>query len=348
MPLPNIVTNGLIGYWHPGKFDRRLPGKALSLPITTWRGLTGIDLNAVGINTVNLFSGCGTIKDPYGIYFNGSMELNPGATSGSKVIPAWTICVWYKTSIEEINNIQRNLFKIGTYDVYNYDFIYYDVFIDTAGYLKYYNSTSSISIADGNIHLLTFNQYSLGTVYFDAYLDTTKIVPCSQGPRKNVWDAVYLQRAFWNFVGTVYAIFIYGATYSKSGGLPFSSITQNYQAGYLMRGWGSNTVLTGAMATEVLNSLSDKMNYMTFIKGTFEETSRVAVNLTNNIDLTNMLLTINCKGSDVGTNFPIDIIGANFYKDGTSTSPTLTYLFDTITFNSSTDTHNLFIQLEVK
>jgi len=338
MPLPNIVTNGLVGYWHPARVDKRLPGTMLATPITIWSGLTGYNLTA-SVDLKPYFKGTGGLSDPYRFHLTtDTISLNGNST------PASTFCIWLKVKPEEVPPSSYTLFGL-----YIGSSRYTSITINNTGHIIAGSYTYDVSIADETIHFITITgwvgyvgNYPSGGYYGNCYFDavfkssTTFYIMYANGLTGGALTNIGPLK------GAIYSIYTYNRALSDA------EVTQNYQAGYLMRGWGNNTVLTGAMATEVLNSLSDKMKYMTFIKSTFEETSRVAVNLINNIDLTNMLLTINCKGSDIGTAFPIDIIGVNFYKDDTSTSPTLSYLFDTITFNSSTDTHNLFIQLEVK
>lgn len=340
MPLPNIITSGLTGFWHPSRVDRFNDARSLNGPYFNWVNILGKNILTSSRDLTLYATGKGTLENPNAFAFRGDSTTFSIDLSSSP--SAYTATLWFKITPQEHNGVSQQLLRIS-----NVSTLTGWVGIDTNGYLNSINKTGTAIVTDGNIHCVSLRMwffnvggYSSGGCAGDIFLDGQLHISSATFRQTNSNTDTSLMLAYIGpFAGTIYSC------YTHNRKLSDTEMLLNYQAGHMiyMQGIGAYK----DFKTDLLSQLKNNFGYISLITSTYNETQRVAINLTSMLDVQNMVLTIPLSGSQFSSSFPLEAIGANFYKDSQSDSPILSVFFEKLMFLSSQDSHNLFLFLKV-
>lgn len=335
MPLPNIVTSGLATFYHPARIDRRSPITQQASPFLVWQNLLGMQTFTSNTDLVPFASGNGSLTNPYAIRFQGTEVTLSGYS------PGFTATIWFRLTPEEHDGRTLGLFYLGNYAVG------VNISIDSGGYLKSGGVVGTRQVNDGNLHCVAFRGWYFGVgnydsggfagdTFLDGQIELSNVI--YRQTYANTTPDCYL-KTVGNFSGTIYCF------YTHNRKLSDVEMQQNYNAGFMLS--NIEIACNNDFVDDFLNQVIQTYRYVSLITSDYDETQRVEVT-PNIIDKARYcLVNFQLIGSDFSSEFPLECIRANFYKDTTSTSPVLSVPFSKITFYSGQDIHNLFLTLRV-
>lgn len=348
--IRKIVTDGLVGYWHPARADYFSEGRN-SNSTNVLKDLTG-NLND---GTLQNFSytdnsgwvGEGTFDNPYGLRLNGNgfkdwVDLGTGLQYMTHTIEAW---------IKADSDTQVNGCIFSKYGNYYGASRGFGISIGTGGVLRYNAQVGSGTpavfdgnkvITDGKIYHVAITSNLVGSgnvvkIYINGALDKSgtpgMVTDWATNPRVKIGSSDYYPSLF--FKGTIYAIRFYNRVLSDA------EVFQNYSAGYLWFNILNTGIITQAGYNDILNNIKVNWKYIEFLDEYRAPITRVQVD-NNNISYELIpgynKLTLKIRfNSSLITNFPKTITGIKIYKEATGGDAVYQATFEDIILQSSTD-----------
>lgn len=352
--IRKIVTDGLVGYWHPARADFFSEGRNSNMT-NVLKDLTGNrndgTLQNFDYTNNSGWVGEGTLDNPFGLRLNGNgfkdwVDLGTGLQYTTHTIEAWV-------KVDSDTQVNGCIFsKYGNYSGTSRGF---GISVGIGGVLRYNGLSSggaatvfdsSKSITDGKIHHVVAVMNGTIKLYIDGALDKTgslTITDWAANPRVKIGSSDYYPSAF--FKGTIYAIRLYNRVLSDA------EIFQNYSAGYLWFNILNNGIISQAGYTDILNYIASNWKYIEILDAYRAPITRVQVdnnNITYEITPGYNKLTLKIRlNSSIITNLPATISGIKIYREATGGDAVYQATFEDITLETSSDEAYVYCDINI-